>query len=402
MARTEWHPGRVGRRSVLLGASAAAGLPLARPAIAQERKLVVGVVLPLSGTFADQGKNYEDGIKAFQKVNGTKVGNITVETVMRDDQGPASGDLSRRMTQELIQRNRAEIILGYSFTPNAMSAASLLTEAKRPAIIINAATSIITERSPYFTRISMTLPQLSASLGQWAAKSGIKTVYTIVSDYAPGLDAETWFTKAFEAGGGKVIGGARTPVSAMEYSPFLQRAIEAKPEAVFGFNPGGDVSVAFMKQTKERGLTEAGIKLLVTGDVVDDNLVPAMGDALDGVISALHYQVELQNPANQRFLSAFREVAGANAVPSYRTVQGYDGMALIYHALQASGGKTDAESIMSAIKGARLDSPRGPITIDLATRDIVQNIYIRRGQRQGSGWANIAFETIEGVKDPAK
>ncbi|WP_043830086.1 ABC transporter substrate-binding protein [Muricoccus aerilatus] len=402
MARSKQPSVQARRRSVLLAASAAAAFPLARPAIAQERKLVVGVVLPLSGTFADQGRNNEEGIKTFQKIHGTKVGNVTVETVMRDDQGPGSGDLSRRLTQELIQRSRAEIILGYSFTPNALSAASLLTEAKKPGIIINAATSIITERSPYFARVSMTLPQLASSLGQWAARNGIKTVFTIVSDYGPGLDAETWFTKAFEAGGGKVVGGARTPVAAMDYSPFLQRAIEAKPEAVFGFNPGGDVSVAFMKQTKERGLSQAGIKLLVTGDVVDDNLIPAMGDALDGVISALHYQVELDNPANRRFLTGFREVAGANATPSYRTVQAYDGMALIYHALQATGGKTDADSIMNAIKGARIDSPRGPFTIDPATRDIVQSIYIRRGQQRDGRWANIAFETIEGVKDPAK
>ncbi|MBP0495621.1 ABC transporter substrate-binding protein [Roseomonas indoligenes] len=391
-----------GRRSVLLGAAAAAAAPLARPAIAQERKLVVGVVLPLSGTFADQGRNNEDGIKVFQKIHGNKVGNITVETVTRDDQGPGSGDLSRRMTQELIQRSRAEIILGYSFTPNALSAASLLTEAKKPGIIINAATSVITERSPYFARVSMTLPQLAASLGTWAAKNGVKTVYTIVSDYGPGLDAETWFTKAFEAGGGKVIGGARTPVAGMEYSPFLQRAVEARPDGLFSFSPGGDVSVAFMKQTKERNIVGSGIKLMVTGDVVDDNLVPAMGDALDGVVSALHYQVELDNPENKRFLEAFREMSGPNAMPSYRTVQAYDGMALIYHALQQTGGKTDADSIMNAIKGARLNSPRGPILIDPATRDIVQNVYIRRGQRKDGRWANIAFETIEGVKDPAK
>ncbi|UFN46861.1 ABC transporter substrate-binding protein [Roseomonas sp. OT10] len=391
-----------GRRALLLGAAGAATLPLPRPALAQERKFVLGVVLPLSGPFADQGRHYDDGIKLFQKLHGTKVGNLTVETVVRDDQGPGSGDLARRLTQELIQRSRAEAILGYSFTPNAMAAASLLTEAKRPGIIVNAATSVLTERSPYFSRVSLTLPQLAATLGNWAAKKGLKSVYTIVSDYAPGLDAETWFTRAFEAAGGKVIGGARTPVTAMEYSPFLQRAMEAKPDGVFGFNPGGDVSVAFMKQTRERGLTQSGIKLMVTGDVVDDNLLPAMGDALEGVISALNYQVELDNPANRRFLAGLREMSGPDVTPSYRTVQSYDGMALIYHALQQTGGKTDADSLMGAIRGARIDSPRGPFTIDPATRDIVQNIYIREGRKVDDRWANIAIETFEAVKDPAK
>jgi branched-chain amino acid transport system substrate-binding protein len=278
----------------------------------------------------------------------------------------------------------------------------LLTEAKTPAIIVNAATSIITEKSPYFSRVSFTLPQIASSLGKWAAQNNIKTAYTIVSDYAPGIDAETWFTKLFEAGGGKVLGSVRTPVAAMEYSPFLQRAMEAKPDAIFAFNPGGDVAVAFMKATKERDVAKSGIKLLVTGDVVDDNLLPAMGDSVEGVISALHYQVELDNPANAKFLKGFREMFGANAVPSYRTVQGYDGMALIYQALEKTGGKTDADSLMAAIKGAKIDSPRGPIQIDPQTRDIIENIYIRRGEQKDGKWINAAFETFQAVKDPAK
>jgi len=390
------------RREFLLAVSAAMAIVSSGAVQAQERKLTVGVVLPLSGTFADQGQHYESGIKLYQKLHGTKVGDVTVETVVRDDQGPGSGDLSRRLTQELILRNKADIILGYSFTPNAMAAATLLTEAKKPAIIINAATSVITEKSPYFARVSFTLPQLAASLGTWAAKNNLKTAYTIVSDYAPGIDAETWFKKSFEAGGGKIVGEARTPISAMEYSPFLQRAMEAKPDLVFAFNPGGDVSVAFMKSAKERGLTKAGIKLLVTGDVVDDSMLPAIGDALDGVISALHYQVELDNPENAKFLKGYHEMYGADAMPSYRVVQAYDGMALIYKALQQTGGKTDADSLMAAIKGAKLDSPRGPIEIDPATRDIIENIYIRRGEQKNGKWSNVAFETLKAVKDPAK
>jgi branched-chain amino acid transport system substrate-binding protein len=207
------------------------GVALAGPARAADGKLTIGVVLPLSGTFADQGAQYQNGIKVYQALHGDKVGNLKVETIFRDDQGPSSGDLSRRLTQELIVGNKADVILGYSFTPNAMSAATMLTEAKKPGIIINAATSIITERSPYFVRVSFTTPQIAATLGAWAAKNNIKTVFTISSDYAPGIDAETWFTKAFTDGGGKIVGSVRTPVAEMEFSPYLQRAVDAKPDA---------------------------------------------------------------------------------------------------------------------------------------------------------------------------
>jgi branched-chain amino acid transport system substrate-binding protein len=389
---------------LIKGAVAAACLLVAwsGPSRAADGKLTIGLVLPMSGAFADQGKHYEDGVKLYQKLHGSTVAGLTVETVLRDDQGPGSGDLSRRLSQELIVRNKADLILGYSFTPNAMSSATLLTEAKKPGVIINAATSIITEKSPYFVRVSFTLPMLAGTLGTWAARNNIKTAYTIVSDYAPGIDAETWFKKSFEAGGGKVIGDARTPVAAMEYSPFLQRAMEAKPDAVFAFNPGGDVSVAFMKAAKERGLVKSGIKLLVTGDVVDDYMLPAMGDAVDGVISTMHYQVELDNKANAVFLKGYKEMLGANAVPSIRTVQGYDAMALIYKAVEKTKGSLDGDALMAAFKGTKLDSPRGPVEIDPATRDVVENIYIRKGEMKDGGWHNVAFDKVEAVKDPAK
>jgi branched-chain amino acid transport system substrate-binding protein len=385
-----------------VAAVATAGVMLSGQAPAADGKLTIGLVLPMSGAFADQGQYYENGIKLYQKLHGSTVAGLAVETVLRDDQGPGSGDLARRLTQELIVRSKADIILGYSFTPNAMSAATLLTEARKPGVIVNAATSIITEKSPYFVRVSFTLPQLAATLGTWAAKNNVKTAYTIVSDYAPGIDAETWFKKSFEAAGGKVIGDARTPVAAMEYSPFLQRAMEARPDAVFAFNPGGDVSIAFMKAAKERGLVKSGIKLMVTGDVVDDYMLAAMGDAVDGVISSMHYQAELDNKANAEFLKGYKEMFGANAVPSVRTVQAYDAMALIYQAVEKTKGNLDGDALMAVFKGAKLDSPRGPVAIDPATRDVVENIYIRKGEMKDGAWRNVAFDTIEAVKDPAK
>ncbi len=389
------------RRFLALASAAALGAGAVSPAFAAGDKVTIGVILPLSGAFADQGGHYETGMRLYQAVNGTRAAGKEVSLVVRDDQGPGSGDLARRLTQELILREKADIIVGYSFTPNAMSAASLLTEAKRPAIIVNAATSILTEKSPYFVRVSMTLSQVTFSLGRWAAQNGIKSAYTIVSDYAPGIDAETWFVKGFTAGGGRVLGSDRTPLAAVEYGAFLQRAIEAKPDAVFAFNPGGDVSIAFMKQAGER-LAGTGIKLMVTGDVVDDNLLPAMGKAVEGVISAWHYQADVKGEANAKFLASFKAKFGAEAVPSYRVMQGWDALDLVYKTLAKTGGVTEVEAFMTALKGTKLDSPRGPVLIEPTTRDITQNIYIRKGTIVGGVAENVTFATIEAVKDPAK
>jgi branched-chain amino acid transport system substrate-binding protein len=387
---------------MMLVLAASAALHSCDAATAAGDKLTIGLILPLSGTYANEGQQYENGIKVFQALHGTKAAGLPVQIVTRDDQGPAAGDLSRRLTQELIVRDKVDVILGYSFTPNAMSAATLLTEARKPGIVINAATSIITEKSPYFVRVSFTTPQIAATLGRWAAEHGIKTAYTIVSDYAPGIDAETWFKKAFTQGGGSVIGGARTAVSEMEYAPYLQRAIEARPAAVFAFNPGGDVAVAFMKEARKRGLTDAGIKLLVTGDVVEDNSVPLFGDAIKGVISAHHYQVGLENAENVAFVTKYKELFGRDAIPNFRAVQGYDGMALIYQAVEKTGGKLDAQLLLQAMSGVTIKSPRDHLTIDARTRDAIQNIYVREGGHKNGEWQNVEIEAYRDVKDPVK
>lgn len=395
--------GRTGVRAVAMALGLAVSTAaLVAPARAADGKLTIGIVLPLSGLYANEGAQYENGIKVYQALHGTKAAGLDVETVARDDQGPGSGDLSRRLTQELIVRNKADVILGYSFTPNAMSAATLLTEAKKPAVIINAATSVITEKSPYFVRVSFTTGQLAATLGDWAAKNGVKSAYTIVSDYAPGIDAETWFKNAFTKAGGTIVGGARTPVSEMEYAPYLQRAQEAKPDAIFAFDPGGDVAVAFMKEAKKRGIMQSGIKMLVTGDVVEDNSVPLFGDAIEGVISVHHYQVGLDNDENKAFVKKYKEMFGADAIPNFRAVQGYDGMSLIYHAVEKTKGKVDADSLMEAFKGMTIQSPRGHVTIDPRTRDVVDDMYVRRGGQKDGLWQNIKIATYPDVKDPAK
>jgi branched-chain amino acid transport system substrate-binding protein len=391
------------RRQVTVGAaSILAATQLGTRAKAAGGTLTVGVILPLSGTYANQGEQYENGIKVYQAIHGTTVAGLTVQTISRDDQGPASGDLARRLTQELILRDKADVILGYSFTPNAMAAATLLNEAKKPAVIINAATSVITEKSPWFVRISFTTPQAAYILGEYAGQHGIKTVYSIVSDYAPGIDAETWFKNGFTKNGGTIIGSVRTGVSEMEDAPYLQRAMEAKPDAVFCFDPGGDVAVAFMKEAKKRGLAEAGIKLLVTGDVVEDNSLPLFGDALKGVISVHHYQGGLKNPENIAFVKKYKELFGQDAIPNFRAVQAYDGMALIYHAATVTKGDLSPDKLLAAMKGAKIDSPRGPFTIDPDTREVVETMYVREGQLVDGQWQNVEIGSYPNVKDPAK
>jgi len=385
------------RRALALSAAAFAFSALPAHAATD---LTVGVILPLSGTFADQGSHYETGMRLYQQIHGTEVAGRNVKLVVKDDQGPGSGDLPQRLTQEVVTRDKAEVIVGYSFTPNAMAAAGVVSQSKTPAIIVNAMTSVLTEKSPYYTRISGTMPMITYSLGKWAAAQGKKSAYVIVSDYAPGVDAETWFIKGFEAGGGKILGKDRTPLAAMEYGPYLQRAMEAKPDAIFAFNPGGDVSVAFMKQAGAR-LKGTGIQLMVTGDVVDDNLLPAMGNAADGVISAWHYLADIDNPANAAFLKAYQAKYGAGKMPSYRVLQGFDAMDMVYKALAKTGGKT-GDAFMDAVKGMRIDSPRGPVLIDPATREIVENVYIARGETVNGAPFKKRIATIEAVKDPAK
>ena len=387
------------RRQFLIGASSLVVAPnIARGATGPVK---IGITLPLSGLFADQGLQCFNGIKLFQKVRGTTAAGRPVETIIKDDQG-AGGDLARRLMVEMVSNDRVDFLAGFSFTQNALGAVSLINEAKKPAVIMNAATSIITERSPYFVRVSWTLPQSASILATWAAKAGLKKVFSVVSDYAPGVDAETSFKTAFAAGGGEMVGSLRTPMSSLEYAPFLLRVKEAKPDAVFAFLPGGDVASSFMKSFKEKGLPEDGIKLLCTGDVVEDQALPVLGSAADGTISAHHYSTTHDSPENKAFLKAHLDMFGPATRPNFRAVQGYDGMAAIYQALEGTQGDTDPDKIMSQFKGMRLTSARGPIYIEPSTRDITQTVYIRKTEQRGGEWNNYEIAAFPDVKDPGK
>jgi len=361
----------------------------------------VGVIAPFSGPFADYGKQFEAGVQAYQKIHGASVDGNKVEMVIRDTGGP-SPEVAKRLAQELVVRDKVDFLAGFGLTPEALAVADIATQAKKPMVIFNAATSIITTKSPYITRTSMTLPQISAPMGIWAAKNGIKKVITLVADYGPGNDAEAAFKKTFTAGGGEVVDSIRTPLQNPEFAPFIQRIKDAKPDAVFIFVPAGEQSIAVMKAYNERGLAQAGIKAIATGDVTDDHVLNAMGDPAIGLITTFHYSAAHDSAENKAFLKAYSEVAPNAGRANFMTVGAFDGMGAIYEVVKKLNGRIDGDKAMEILKAYKTTSPRGPIMIDPETRDIVQTIYVRRVEKKNNELWNIEFDKFDNVKDPGK
>ena len=361
----------------------------------------LGLVAEFSGPFAQYGQQILGGMKAYMKQHGDTVAGKKIEIVQKDTTGPAP-DVAKRLAQELVTRDNVDFLVGFGLTPNALAVAPVATEAKKPMIIMNAATSIITTKSPYIVRVSMTLPQITQPMAQWSAKNGIKKVYTVVADYGPGLDAEAAFTKAFKAAGGEMVGSVHTPLQNPDFAPFVQRVKDAKPEAVFLFLPAGEQGIAFMKSYKERGLADAGIKLIATGDITDDGVLDAMGDPTLGLVTSFHYSASHNSPENTAFKKAYAEANGTTLRPNFMAAAGYDGMAAIYEALRKTNGSTDGDKIMAALKGMKLSSPRGAIMIDPETRDVVQTVYIRKVEKTGGGLYNMEFDKFPDQKDPGK
>lgn len=380
---------------------AAASLVLLASPAAAEEPLKIGMIASFSGPFADYGKEIEAGMKAFMKLHGDRVAGRKVEVIVRDTTGPLP-DVAKRHAQELVVREKVDFLAGFGLTPEALAVAEIATQAKKPMIVMNAATSVITAKSPYVARVSMTLAQDAAPLGTWAARNGIKKVFTLVADYGPGIDSETAFKKSFAAAGGQVVDSVRTPLRGPEFAPFLQRIKDARPEAVFVFLPAGEQGIAFMKGYRERGLAEAGIKAIATGDVTDDHVLDAMGEVAQGMITSHHYSAAHESPENKAFLDAYGQVSGTLGRANFMAVAGYDGMAAIYDVAQKLGGKIDGDKAMEILKGWKRQSPRGPISIDPETRDIVQTVYVRRVEKRGDHWYNVEFEQFPEVKDPGK
>ncbi|HJZ34516.1 MAG TPA: ABC transporter substrate-binding protein [Hyphomicrobiaceae bacterium] len=384
------------RRSVL-AATAALGLLLAPGAGWAQDSVKIGLILPMTGQQASTGKQISAAVRLYQQEHGDTVAGKKVEVIVKDD--GAVPDNTKRLAQELIVNDKVNVIAGFGVTPAALAAAPLATEAKVVEVVMAAGTSIITERSPYITRTSFTLPQSSVIIADWAAKNGIKKVVSIVSDYAPGADAEKSFSERFKAAGGEVTEALKVPLANPDFAPFLQRAADAKPDAIFVFVPSGQGGT-FMKQYAERGLDKAGIKLIGPGDVTDDDLLPAMGDAVIGAVTAHLYSADHNSAKNKAYVAAFKKAN--NFRPNFMSVGGYDGMHLIYEALKKTGGKADGDALIAAMKGLAWESPRGPISIDPDTRDIVQNIYIRKVEKKDGELYNVEFATFDAVKDPGK
>ena len=387
----------VERRVLLRAAVCAVAVGAFAGAASAQETVKIGLIVPMTGGQASTGKQINNAVKLYMQQHGDTVAGKKIEVILKDD--AALPDNTKRLAQELIVNDKVSVIAGFGVTPAAFAAAPLATQAKVPEVVMAAGTSVITERSPYVVRTSFTLAQSSTIIGDWAAKNGIKTVATLTSDYAPGHDALKYFKEHFIAGGGKVVDEVKVPLANPDFAPFLQRMKDAKPDAMFVFVPAGQGG-NFMKQYAERGLDKSGIKVIGPGDVMDDDLLNGMGDSALGAVTAHIYSAAHPSQVNKDFVAAYEKAFGQR--PGFMAVGGYDGIHLVYAALEKTAGKADGDSLIAAMQGMSWKSPRGPISIDPETRDIVQNVYIRKVEKVDGQLWNVEFETFKAVKDPGK
>ena len=371
-------------------------LALANAAQAQSDTVKIGVILPMTGPSASTGRQIDAAIKLWVAQNGSKAGGKRVEVLLKDDAGVA--DTTRRLAQELVVNDKVVALAGFGLTPLALATSPIATQSKTPMVVMAAATSMITESSPYIIRTSFTLPQATIGIAEWAAKNKIKTAITLVSDFGPGNDAEKFFVDRFLLNGGTIVDKLRTPLRSPDFAPVLQKVRDAAPEALFVFLPSGQ-GAQFMKQFGERGLDKAGIRLIGTGDVTDDDQLNDMGDVALGVVTSHHYSAAHPSAMNKKFVADF--TVANKFRPNFMAMGGYDGMRVIYKALEATKG-AGGDALLAAMKGQIFESPRGPVLIDAQTRDIVQDIYIRKVERVGGQLHNVEFDVQKAVKDPGK
>jgi branched-chain amino acid transport system substrate-binding protein len=391
--------GRTKMQRLLLAAVLAFAAGVAATASHAQDTVKIGIINAYSGQFADTGIQLDNGIKLYVKQHGDTIAGRKLEFI-RKDTGGVAPDLAKRLAQELVVRDHADILAGFVLTPNALAAADISAEAKKFMMVMNAATSIITIKSPYIARTSTTTPQLNQTLGTWAAKHGIKTVYTMVSDYGPGIDAESAFHTGFKEAGGEVVGSVRFPVANPDFSAFVQRAKDANPDAIYVWIPGGAQPAAVGKALAERGIDLTKTKVLGQDALAFESSRKSMGDAAIGLIIVSDYDSNLDTPLNHEFVKAFNEEFHRN--PDIYSIGGYDGMHLIYEALKKTNGNTDGDALIAAAKGMSWQSPRGPITIDPETRDIIQTVHIFRTEKVGDQILNVEIDKVENVKDPVK
>ena len=390
------------RRQFTAAALAAATFAAALPALAQDNTFKIGLILPMTGQQASTGRQIEAAARLYMAQNGDTVAGKKIQLIIKDD--TSLPDTTRRLAQELVVNDKVNVLAGFGITPSALATAPIATQSKTPLVVMAAATSSITEASPYIVRTSFTLPQVSVALADRAPKNGIKKVVSLVSDYGPGIDAEKFFKDRLIFNGGQVTEALRVPMRNPDFAPFLQKVRDSKPDALFVFVPSG-AGAAVMKQFLERGLDKAGIKLIATGDVTDDDQLNDMGDGALGVVSSHHYSAAHPSATNKKFVEAFGK-ANKGMRPNFMAVGGYDGMRVIYEALRSAKttGKATptGDALLAAMKGQIFESPRGPIFIDAQTRDVVQNVYLRKVERKDGQLYNVEFDVIKDVKDPGK
>jgi branched-chain amino acid transport system substrate-binding protein len=386
-------------RTLLVGLGGLVAAFLATAPAGAQDTIKIGLILPYSGQFADTGNQLDNAIKLYVKQHGDTVAGKKLEFI-RKDVGGIAPDTAKRLAQELVVRDKVDILAGFVLTPNALAAGDISEQAKKFMVVMNAATSIITTKSQYMIRTSLTTPQLNDSLGQWAYKNGIRKVYTMASDFGPGIDAEGAFTRAFKEAGGEIIGSVKMPVANPDFSAFVQRAKDLNPESIYIWVPGGAQPAALGKTLAERGIDPKKVRILAQGELTEDQALKSMGEAALGIITAFHYDPTHGSATNKKFVKDYNDAYGRN--PDIFSIGGWDGIHAIYEALKKTGGKTEGEALVAAAKGMAWESPRGPIAIDPDTRDIIQTVYIRRVEKVGDKIQNVEFDKIENVKDPVK
>lgn len=379
---------------------AAAALALAGSlghAAAQDNTFKIGLILPMTGPFASTGKQLEAAARLYVAQNGDTVAGKKVQLIVKDDTG--APDVTKRIAQEMVINDKVQVLAGFGLTPLAFATAPVATQSKTPLVVMAAATSSITQASPFIVRTSFTVPQVVTVLADWATKNNIKKVVSLVTDYAPGVDSEKFFSQRFQANGGVVVETLRVPLRSPDFAPFLQKVRDAKPDALFTFVPSGAGS-ALMKQFAERGLDKAGIRMIAEGSVTDDDILNGMGDVALGVVTAHHYSAAHNSPLNKKFVEAFGK-ANNGMRPNFMAVGAYDGMRVIYEGAKKTKGE-GGEALLNAMKGQVFESPRGPIYIDAQTRDVVHNVYVRKVEKINGQMWNTEIQTVTDVKDPGK
>jgi branched-chain amino acid transport system substrate-binding protein len=365
-----------------------------------EETIKIGIIAAYSGQFADTAQQIDNGIRLYMKEHGDTVAGRKIEIIRRDSGGP-NPDVSKRLAQELVVRDKVDILAGFTTSPEALAAADVSAASQKLMVSMNGTASVLTTKSPYVVRTSFTLPQVAQALGLWAAtKGGIKKAYTMVTDFGPGIDGEQYFQRGFKQAGGEIIGSVRTPLANPDFSPIVQRIKDANPESIFVFVPGGSQPAALGKAFADRGVDPNKVKIMSSGEAVDETAIKSLGELAIGRLSAQHYDFNHQSPKNQAFVKAYNAEFKRN--PDFFSVGGYDGMHLIYEALKKTGGKADGESLAKAAKGMQWESPRGPMLIDPDTGDVVQTVYIRRVEKVGDKIVNVDIDKVENVKDPVR